>query len=141
MTHKFLFEFDTRFVSSVSLSGKEFHSETARQWRVLWPVAVLYPGMSILFLFCVSLLWISDLFLNLLAGQSGANPLKHLKTSMLSLQISMDSKDNHFSSVRTGVMCSNFCKGVIILAVKFWTFCNLLIFFFVVLDQMDKQVC
>ena len=29
--------------------------------------AVLYPGMSILFLFRVSLLWISDLFLNFLA--------------------------------------------------------------------------
>ena len=36
---------------------------------------------------------------------------------------------------------SNFCKRVIILGVKFWTFCDLLIFFFVALDQMDELVC
>ena len=34
----------------MSLSGKEFHSEIARSWKVLWLAAVLYPGMFILFL-------------------------------------------------------------------------------------------
>ena len=95
-------------------------------------------NVYLIFVPCV-FIGISDLFLNFLAGQSGVNPLKHLKTSMQSLQISMDLTDNLFSSVRTGVMRSNFCRQVIILAVKLWTFCNLLIFNFVILDQMDEQ--
>ena len=76
--------------------------------EVLWSAAVLYPGMSILFFFRVSLLWISDLFLNLLAGQSGANPLKHLKTSMQSLQISRKKerkKDSVFPQALNSYTC------------------------------------
>jgi hypothetical protein len=80
-----------------------------------------------------------DRCLNFSDKYVGAKPFRHLKVITASLRSNVLFTGNQFNSDKIGVIWSNFLVFVTNRAAKFCTLCNLLMFFFEVLDHTDEQ--
>ena len=121
------------------LSGRSFQSWTVLYEKDRWPVADLIDGIWSLYLFLVFLVCTWLLVDNLLHKDGGANPFIHLKAIKMSLTSSCLATSKQWSSFNKSAWCAHTFLRQSQSVPQNSEFWSLVMFFFVVLDNMDEQ--